>query len=158
MSRRMTKLVALLIFFGCCSFVGGSGCSVHRTGEGFVFDSHWSLACSEHAPWLDFRPSADLAAADGKPVAATTASGGAEPASPPKDAACVTQQTPAKPELLPWRSRLKARLAARGLPGQEATSSGPSAEASSAASDDATRETDPTSAASQAVRPDPVIE
>ena len=176
MSQRMTKLAALLICLACCVFVGGSGCSVHRTGEGFVFDSHWSLECSERAPWVDFRP-AEVANADAKPGAAAAPSGGADATAPPTIAA-AEQPTAAKPELLPWRSRLKARLAARGSPGKEAadgtaqaTASGSSSEAVSTVSDDSPRETGaataatlvqpqagPAAATPPVTRPDPVLE
>jgi hypothetical protein len=162
MSKRMTRLVALLIFFGCCSFVGGSGCSVHRTNEGFVLGSHWSLECSERAPWVDFRNAADPANPDGEPSPATAASDGAAAASPPTSAAAAEPQAPAKPELLPWRSRLKAyRLAARGSAGKDAEAvstvaddSPPEAAANSAASLPQPGQADSTP---EAARPDPVI-
>ena len=157
MSWRMTKLVALLGCLGCCSFVGGSGCSVHRTSEGFVLGSHWSLECSDRAPWLDFRQATAPGDTNGKPDAASAASGGAEANPPPDSPTAAEKQTvAAKPELLPWRSRLRAyRLAAHASPGQEA-------EAVSTASDDSTPETAATSSVPlsppQATRPDPVIE
>jgi hypothetical protein len=63
------------IVLGCCLLAAISGCSFHRTSQGFVLhNDHWSL---EH-----YRESPELAAVE-------------------------TPETPEKPELLPWRSRLK---------------------------------------------------
>jgi hypothetical protein len=73
------------IVLGCCLLAAVSGCSFHRTSQGFVLrNDHWSL---EH-----FREAPELA----------------------------EKETPDKPELLAWRSRLKGyHLGSRIFHGRE---------------------------------------
>ena len=82
--------------FGCCLLAAASGCQFHRTGRGFVIQGEpWSLVfdrgcaaeAGESPPCKNCSRIADVSSAD---------------------------QAAVKPELLPWRSRLKGyRLAAR---------------------------------------------
>ena len=160
MSLRNTRLVALLFCLGFCPFVAGTGCSFHQTSGGFVFDSHWSLECCDHPPWVEVRRATDPNGPDSKPGLAIAASGAADAATP-KSPAGQDEQTIGKPELLPWRSRLKDyRLAARVV-GKNATPSDTAGEASAKATSAATpSQPRPGQAgpAPEANRPDPVIE
>ena len=92
------------IVLGCCLGVAAGGCACHRTGHGFVVGSRWSLEYSTQAPRFSFR-------------SAKGADGGRT----------ESDQSPAvanKPELLPWRSRLKGyRLGARIFHGGESSDS-----------------------------------
>jgi hypothetical protein len=81
---------------GCCLLVAASGCQFHRTGHGFIIQGHpWSLTFDR-----------GCAAEAGDPSSCENCSGNATVSS--------ADQTSVKPELLPWRSRLKGyRLAGR---------------------------------------------
>ena len=95
MRGRKTKIAGIV--FGCGLLAATSGCSFHRTGHGFVVGSQWSLEYNR-TPWLTFR-SAD----------------GVDPGDDPSDLKLADDDSVAKrPELLPWRSRLKGyRFGAR---------------------------------------------
>ena len=103
---RIKRLVCILA--GCCLLVAPLGCSFHRTERGFVVGSQWSLEYN-HVPWLAFRSAndADCDHGDGNPVA-----GNAEKSA--ESDAPSAQKVAGKPELLPWRGRLRGyRLGAR---------------------------------------------
>jgi hypothetical protein len=80
---------------GCCLLAAASGCHFHRTGHGFIIGGRpWSLEFDRGC----------TASADGESACPSCASNFT-----PSD-----DQAAAKPELLPWRTRLKGcRLAAR---------------------------------------------
>jgi hypothetical protein len=79
----------------CCLLAAVAGCQFHRTGHGFIIRGQpWSLEFNRgDAPAADCQDACDGCARGSAPAA---------------------DQPAAKPELLPWRSRLKGyRLAAR---------------------------------------------
>ncbi|MCE5266477.1 MAG: hypothetical protein LLG00_01135 [Planctomycetaceae bacterium] len=78
---------------GCLSVAALAGCQFHRTGHGFVLRSQWSLECD---------PVPRLSVGAAKNADARVADKAAGQAGEKKVAA--------KPEVLPWRSRLKARI------------------------------------------------
>jgi hypothetical protein len=85
---------------------------MHRTGQGFVVGSQWSVEYDgSRAPWLKFRSAPDAACTasnEGRGTAAADDDKSAE------DLALSGKPAPGKPELLPWRTRLKGyRLGAR---------------------------------------------
>lgn len=94
MTRCRTQC-ALVAVAACCLLAGATGCQAHRTGRGFVLRSQWSLEYGD---------------TEGSAVPTTeTPSEVAAPGS-----ARSLEQISSKPELLPWRGRLKNhRLAAR---------------------------------------------
>ena len=94
----------------CCLLAATSGCLLQRPPDGSIFSNPW-LQASDHAPWLKFR-SATATATDADSYAAEKGGSTAD-----------------KPELLPWRSRLKSyRLGTRLARGQESTSNPDSSE------------------------------
>ena len=118
LSRPGTSRVAAIL--GCCLAAMISGCSFHRTGDGFVLRSnHWSL---EHHR-------------DGPAPSAT--------------------QAPDRPELLPWRNRLKGyRLGGRIFHTHESA-----AKAEATATDSVeTPAADSISFPPEPIRPDLVVE
>jgi len=86
----------LLYFLSVCCLVSAAGCRFHRTGNGFVIRGQWSLEW-ENLPRLSFNEAA------ARPEAEKTA---------------VPDQ-PARPELLPWRGRLRGYRIAGRLFGRE---------------------------------------
>jgi hypothetical protein len=159
-----------LLLLGCCPFVASTGCSFHQTSGGFVFDSHWSLECCDHPPWVEFRRATDPSGPDSKPGLAIAANNPADAAAP-KSPAGQDEQTVGKPELLPWRSRLKDYHLAARVVGKDATPSAQPSEPVPTPADEPARDTGATSAATpgqprpgqagpapEANRPDPVIE
>jgi hypothetical protein len=132
MPLRKMKSIGLL-FLGCCLMTAAAGCSIHRTAQGLAFDSHWSLGCSRHAPWITLRSTKDADCGDGQRGCATASDCGINNAESAKSPASLSDsQLSGKPEVLPWRSRLKGyRLGARIFRGKESspeTAAGSSAE------------------------------
>ena len=84
------------VLLGCCLLAAASGCQFHRTGHGFIIQGQpWSLIFDRGCE-----------AETGDPSSCEGCSR--------NPAASSARQAAAKPELLPWRSRLKGyRLAAR---------------------------------------------
>jgi hypothetical protein len=74
-----------------------AGCQLNRTGHGYMLRGQWSLECNHTTG-----------------CAATNSGDNCSEIS-----ACPTAQSQEKPELLPWRSRLKARIGARLLHREE---------------------------------------
>ena len=98
------RLTGVLI--GCCLLAATSGCLFQRPPDGSIFGNPWLQTC-DHAPWLKFRSAKD-----------------ADTRNPDADsyAADKGDSEADKPELLPWRSRLKSyRLSARLARGREST-------------------------------------
>jgi len=89
--RCKTRVVQLTVA-SCCLLVAATGCHLHRTGHGYILRGQWSLECG------------DTGFVSAKGVNGQCENCSASPA-------CPTEQT--KPELLPWRTRLKTRLGAR---------------------------------------------
>ena len=81
---------------GCCLLAAASGCQLHQTGRGFVIQGH---------PWsLTFDRGCEAETDDPSPCKSCSRN----------PAVSSADQAAAKPELLPWRSRLKGyRLAGR---------------------------------------------
>jgi len=90
---------------GCCLLLTASGCALHRTDRGLVLSSQWSLELNR-TPWLAFRANKDVgySLSEGKQGTAKSL-----------DRPMTSEEWAAsRPELLPWRSRLKEhRLASR---------------------------------------------
>jgi hypothetical protein len=103
----IAKITAFLLL-GCCLLAVAPGCCVHRTGHGFIISSQWSLEY-RHTPWLTCRSAND---AD-----CTTCEEGCS-----KGVENSAAQAADRPELLPWRSRMKGyRLGDRLFRGREST-------------------------------------
>ena len=83
--------VAGTLLLACCLMATSAGCSFQRTGRGFILGSQWSLEY-RHVPWLAFRSGDAVQRQDDAPSDGWQAD---------------------KPELLPWRSRLRERLGSR---------------------------------------------
>lgn len=93
-----TKVAGTLLL-GCCLMAASAGCSFQRTGRGFILGSQWSLEY-RHVPWLAFRSGDAVLGQD--------------------ETSIHDQQVADKPELLPWRSRLRERFGSRLFHGRDA--------------------------------------
>ncbi|MEN6458456.1 MAG: hypothetical protein ABFC63_05955 [Thermoguttaceae bacterium] len=91
---------------GCLLTAALAGCQFHRTERGFALRSQWSLEC------------------DGCPRLTIGSQKAPEP--PQAKPSDVKAAVAAEPEVLPWRTRLKNRIAARVLgrnePGSDSVS------------------------------------
>ncbi|MEN6451644.1 MAG: hypothetical protein ABFC96_14225 [Thermoguttaceae bacterium] len=105
---RPKSLVYALV--GGCLLAAASGCQLHRTGHGFLLSSNWSIECVT-SPRLALKFDKDQSQC---------------PAADPTDAPATKRAF--DPELLPWRTRLKGRLANRlfghGSPNDSASKAG----------------------------------
>ena len=75
----------------CCLLAAVTGCHLHRTGHGYILRGQWSLECG------------DLGCVSASGAEGPSSNVSALPVAP-------ADQATANPELLPWRTRLKARL------------------------------------------------
>jgi len=94
--QRRTRVVPLVVA-SCCLLATATGCHLHRTGHGYILRGQWSLECG------------DTGCVSANGVAGQCKNGTEISARP-------AEQAQAKPELLAWRTRLKARLGARIFP------------------------------------------
>jgi hypothetical protein len=120
------KTRCILIAVAACVAVSATGCQFHRTGHGFMLRSQWSLEYGD----------TDGAMAQGidKP---------SDKLSP--DSVRPASQAQADPEILPWRSRLRNRLAARlAHQGEPDSEKKPAKDATLAATDSRRPQSPPT--------------
>ena len=76
----------------CCFLAAAAGCNLHRTGHGYVVRSQWSLECGDMGC-----------------IPANCTVGQCE-----NCCDCATcPAEPARPDVLPWRTRLKTRIGDR---------------------------------------------
>ncbi len=104
------KTIAGFVLLGGILLLTAPGCALHRTDRGLVLSSQWSLEMNR-TPWLAFRANKDSGnnSSEEKPELAKQATAKS------LDRPMTSQEwASSRPELLPWRNRLREhRLASR---------------------------------------------
>ncbi len=102
--------IAGSVLLGGILLLTAPGCALHRTDRGLVLSSQWSLEMNR-TPWLAFRANNGAVnnSSEQKPELAKQAT------AKPQDRPMTSQEwASSRPELLPWRNRLREhRLASR---------------------------------------------
>jgi hypothetical protein len=96
------------MLFCCCLSVAASGCLFNRTSDGYAFNNPWS----SQGGWFPGLKSGLAKPADSGRTAVDS-----------RQLDTDRSVAAEKPELMPWRSRLKGRMNARVARGRESTAS-----------------------------------